>query len=103
MGEKTKHAIPGDIGHFTDKDSLAGQLLDKIDRVDDKLEFLQAALSSMSDTTDGKVASLELEGLAHICQDMSSELYTAHEMICSNYRKKAPAPTPESEEAGANG
>jgi len=91
-----KDKTPGDIGDYTDENSLASKLLDQIDRVKDKLCFMEHALSVMSMDEDETLDFVDLDGMSHICQDMSNELSTAHEMICDPWihRKEAPEPTP---------
>jgi len=85
-----KDKTPGDIGDYTDEDSLARKLLDQIDKVSCKLSFMGRAFSTMSENQD-ELDFMDFDGMAHICDDMGDDLSTAHEMICDPWihRKEA--------------
>jgi len=82
---KEQKAIPGDIGNFTDENSLAHKLLDNIMRAQDKLAFLSQAFAAMAESEP----SLDfLDGIAAIHEDMQEDLFKAHSMICDSWKWK---------------
>jgi len=79
MAEKKKDATPGDIGDYTDENSLAYKITSSIDRACDRADVLGALFHGIQTKDELSIDPITLET---ICNDISAELNKARKMIC---------------------
>ena len=81
QSEKVREGTPGDIGNFTDENSLARKLMDTIDRARDRASVLATLFDLYFNCAND---STDVSGVEVIAKDILRDLLEAHEMICSS-------------------